>query len=114
MAGVYIRHTTGLGLRSFAPSILIIPCLLASAFNAAVSGTPVACMARPDSAGGDNFLHFVTAHGPFELTAVALAGAAGLRLGVGLFATGGLSRIASLYRSARAAVPIMAASAVLF
>lgn len=114
MAGMYIRHNTGIGLQCFALGILIIPCLFKLAFNAVVLGTTFGYMARPDSAGGDNFLHFVTAHGPFELTAIALAGAAGLRLGVGLFATGGLSRIDSLYRSARAAVPIMAASAVLF
>ncbi len=114
MAGMYIRHNTGIGLQCFALGILIIPCLFKLAFNAVALGTIFGYMARPDSAGGDNFLHFVTAHGPFELTAIALAGAAGLRLGVGLFATGGLARIDSLYRSARAAVPIMAASAVLF
>jgi len=114
MAGFYIRHNTGIGLQCFALGILIIPCLFKLAFNAVALGTIFGYMARPDSAGGDNFLHFVTAHGPFELTAIALAGAAGLRLGVGLFATGGLARVDSLYRSARAAVPIMAASAVLF
>jgi uncharacterized membrane protein SpoIIM required for sporulation len=114
MAGMYIRHNTGIGLQCFALGILIIPCLFKLAFNAVTLGTIFGYMARPESAGGEHFLHFVTAHGPFELTAIALAGAAGLRLGVGLFATGGLARIDSLYRSARAAVPIMAASAVLF
>ena len=68
----------------------------------------------PDAVGGDNFFHFVTAHGPFELTAIALAAGAGLRLGVGLFSTGGLTRAESLRESAMQAVPVMAASAMLF
>jgi len=114
MAGFYIMHNTGIGLQCFALGILIIPCLFKLAFNAVLLGTTFGYMARPDSSGGDNFMHFVTAHGPFELTAIALAGAAGLRIGVGLFSTGGLARIDSLFQASRQAVPIMAASAVLF
>jgi uncharacterized membrane protein SpoIIM required for sporulation len=114
MAGFYIMHNTGIGLQCFAFGILIIPCLFKLAFNAVLLGATFGYMARPDSSGGDNFMHFVTAHGPFELTAIALAGAAGLRIGVGLFSTGGLSRIDSLFQASRQAVPIMAASAVLF
>jgi uncharacterized membrane protein SpoIIM required for sporulation len=114
MAGFYIRHNTGIGLQCFAFGVLLIPCLFTLAFNAVSLGTVFGYMSRPDTAGADNFLHFVTAHGPFELTAIALAGGAGLRLGVGLFATGGLSRIDSLFRSAQLAVPIMVASAMLF
>jgi uncharacterized membrane protein SpoIIM required for sporulation len=114
MAGFYIMHNTGIGLQCFAFGILIIPCLFKLSFNAVLLGATFGYMARPDSSGGDNFLHFVTAHGPFELTAIALAGAAGLRIGVGLFSTGGFSRIDSLFQAAHRAVPIMAASALLF
>lgn len=114
MSGYYIAHNTGIGLKCFAYGPLIIPCLFSLAYNAAALGTVFGYMARPDSVGGDNFYHFVTAHGPFELTAIALAAAAGLRLGVGLFHTGGLARIDSLRESALQAVPVMAASAVLF
>jgi uncharacterized membrane protein SpoIIM required for sporulation len=107
-------HNTGIGLQCFAYGVLIIPCLFNLAYNAVALGTVFGYMARPDSIGGDNFYHFVTAHGPFELTAIALAAAAGLRLGVGLFNTGGLTRVDSLRESAIKAVPVMAASAVLF
>src|SRR5262249_16040760 len=62
----------------------------------------------------DNFYHFVTAHGPFELTAIVLSAAAGMRLGFSLVATGGLSRIASLQRAAAEATPTMAAAVILF
>jgi uncharacterized membrane protein SpoIIM required for sporulation len=114
MSGFYIMHNTGIGLQCFAYGILIIPCLFNLAYNAVALGTVFGYMARPDTVGGDNFYHFVTAHGPFELTAIALAAAAGLRLGVGLFNTGGLTRIDSLRESALNAVPVMAASAVMF
>ncbi len=114
MAGFYIMHNTGIGLQCFAFGVLIIPCVFELAFNAVTLGAMFGYMAREDSVGGDNFLHFVTAHGPFELTAIALAGAAGLRFGIGLFHTGGLTRATSLRLAARRAVPIMAASACLF
>lgn len=114
MAGYYIKHNTGIGLQCFAFGVLVIPCLFKLAYNGVYLGTAFGVMSRPEAIGGENFLQFVTAHGPFELTAIALAGGAGLRLGVGLFATGGLSRSDSLFRAANAAVPIMAASAVLF
>jgi uncharacterized membrane protein SpoIIM required for sporulation len=114
MAGYYIMHNTGIGLQCFAYGILIIPCLFNLAYNAVVLGTMFGYMAREDVTGGDNFFHFVTAHGPFELTAIALAAAAGLRLGVGLFHTNGLTRADSVRESAMKAVPVMAASAVLF
>lgn len=114
MSGFYIQHNTGIGLSCFASGVLIIPCLFNLAYNAVVLGTVFGYMARPDVTGGDNFYHFVTAHGPFELTAIVLAAGAGLRLGVGLFSTGGLTRIESLRESAMKAVPVMAASAMLF
>jgi len=114
MASFYIMHNTGIGLQCFAFGILIIPCLYKLAFNAVALGAAFGYMARPDSEGAENFMHFVTAHGPFELTAIALAGGAGLRIGLGLFSTGGLARIDSLFNAAKLAVPIMSASAVLF
>ena len=114
MAGFYIMHNTGIGLRCFVFGLLILPCLYVLSFNAIHLGAAFGYMARPDAVGGDNFFHFVTAHGPFELTAIALAGGAGLRLGIGFFYTCGLLRMESLRESAMRAVPIMAASAALF
>ena len=114
MSGFYIWHNTGIGLRCFAYGILLIPCLVTLAFNAIALGTMFGYMARPDTVGGDNFFEFVTAHGPFELTAIALAAAAGLRIGIGLFYTGGLARTESIRVNALKAVPVMASSALLF
>jgi uncharacterized membrane protein SpoIIM required for sporulation len=114
MVGFYIQHNTGIGLKCFAKGPLIVPGLWETAYNATILGSIFGYMARPDSEGGDNLLHFVTAHGAFELTAIALAAAAGLRIGMGWIVTNGLSRIASLRVQAISAVPIMAASGVLF
>lgn len=114
MSGFYIMHNTGIGLQCFAYGILLIPCLYLLAFNGVALGTMFGYMARENTVGSDNFFHFVTAHGPFELTAIALSAAAGLRLGVGIFYTEGLTRIDSMRRSAHRSVPIMAAAATLF
>jgi uncharacterized membrane protein SpoIIM required for sporulation len=91
MASFYIRHNTSIGLRCFGMGPLIIPCIVELGFQAVLLGTMFGYMARPNVAAGEHFFEFVTAHGPFELTAIALSAAAGLRLGVGLIATAGLS-----------------------
>jgi uncharacterized membrane protein SpoIIM required for sporulation len=56
----------------------------------------------------------VTAHAPFELTAIVFSGAAGLRLGYGLIDTKGQTRLASLRREATNALPTVGAAVVLF
>src|SRR5690606_33179082 len=55
-----------------------------------------------------------TAHGPFELTAIVLSAAAGMRLGFALVSTEGLSRGDSLARAAKTSLPIMMVAVVLF
>jgi uncharacterized membrane protein SpoIIM required for sporulation len=113
-AAFYIRHNTGIGLRCFAWGILLVPCLYTLAYNAVVLGATFGYMSREGVEGAENFFEFVTAHGPFELTAIALSAGAGLRLGMGLFYTGGLTRMDSMREAGRQAVPIMSASAALF
>ncbi|QDV14076.1 hypothetical protein CA51_39700 [Rosistilla oblonga] len=114
MASFYIRHNTGIGLKCFAYGILIIPCIFTLAYNAVALGTSFGYMARDSTIGGENFFEFVTAHGPFELTAIVLSAAAGLRLGLGLISTTGLCRGDSLKVNAIRAIPVIAAAAVLF
>lgn len=113
-AAFYIRHNTAIGLVCFGLGILVLPCLFQLAFNAVTLGTTFGYMARSNVDGSENFFHFVTAHGPFELTAIVLAAAAGLKLGVGLFHTNGLTRVDSVRLAGFDALPIMASSAALF
>jgi uncharacterized membrane protein SpoIIM required for sporulation len=113
MAGFYIQHNTGIGLRCFASGLLLgVGGLFETVFNAVYLGAAFGHMTTVPQA--DNFFHFVTAHGPFELTAIVLSAAAGMRLGFALVQTGGLSRLDSLRRAAREAMPTMGAAMVLF
>src|SRR5262249_3470749 len=48
---------------------------------------------------GRNIVTFICGHGAFELTAIVIAGAAGLRMGWALVRTHGMTRIGSLVAS---------------
>jgi len=113
MAGFYIQHNTSIGLQCFAWGLFFgLGSLYELASNGMILGTVFGHMAVSPNAR--NFFTFVTAHGPFELTAIVFSGAAGLRLGSGLIDTKGQTRLASLKREATNALPIVGASAVLF
>ncbi len=114
MVAYYIQHNTGIGLQCFATGPLIVPGIYTTGYNATFLGAAFGYMARSGTPGGDSFLEFVVAHGPFELTAIALAAAAGLRIGLGWLITGGLTRMASMQARAIEAIPVMAASGILF
>lgn len=114
MASFYIYHNTGIGLKCFAGGLLVLPGILITVFNAAVLGASFGYMARPDVTAGVNFFHFVTAHGPFELTAIVLSAGAGLRLGLAWLQTQGMTRTDSLRKSANETMPVMGAAMVLF
>jgi uncharacterized membrane protein SpoIIM required for sporulation len=114
MAGFYIQHNTGIGLKCFAAGLLVVPGLFICLFNSAYLGAAFGYMARPDVPEGANFFDFVTAHGPFELTAVVLAAGSGLRLGWSWISTGGLTRLASLRKTAEECMPTIGAMMVLF
>ena len=66
------------------------------------------------SPGASNFLHFVTAHGPFELTAIVLMAAAGMRIGFSMINSRGRSRADAVYHAAMRSVPVMTVGVVLF
>jgi uncharacterized membrane protein SpoIIM required for sporulation len=114
MSGFYIRHNTGIGMQCFSLGPLILPSLCALGYNGVVLGASFGYMTRADVEQGDVFFQFVTAHGVFELTAIALSAAAGLRLGIGLFCTGGLGRLESFRLNAMRAMAILMPSVALF
>jgi len=114
MAGFYINHNTTIGLQCFAWGLLVVPGMLVTMFNAISLGAAFGYMARPDVAAGQNFFHFVTAHGPFELTAIVLSAGLGLRLGLAWMITGGLTRIDSLRKAGPEIMPVMGAAMIMF
>jgi uncharacterized membrane protein SpoIIM required for sporulation len=113
MAGFYIQHNTSIGLQCFAWGIFFgLGSLYQLLSNGMVLGTVFGHMAASPLAA--NFFTFVTAHSSFELTAIVVAGAAGLRMGWGLVDTQGQKRLTSLRREAANALPALSASVVLF
>jgi uncharacterized membrane protein SpoIIM required for sporulation len=113
MVGFYIFHNTGIGLQCFAYGLLLgVGGLFAIAFNGVYLGAVFGYMSTVPAR--ENFFNFVTAHGPFELTAIVFSGAAGMRLGFALVSTGGLRRTESLRLAARQAMPTMGAAMVMF
>ncbi|WP_152051722.1 stage II sporulation protein M [Tautonia marina] len=113
MTGFYINHNAAIGLKCYAYGLTFgIMTLYELCFQAIVLGTMFGHMATTPSAA--NFYEFVTAHGPFELTAIVMSGAAGLRLGWGLIDTKGQRRLDSLAREARASLPIVGTAVCLF
>lgn len=113
MAGYYILRNAGIGLRCFAFGLGFgILGLYALVFNAAMFGAIFGHMVNLPQR--DNFIQFVTAHAPFELTAIILSAAAGMRMGFSLVRTEGFSRVASLRQAAIQSVPTMGAAVVMF
>jgi uncharacterized membrane protein SpoIIM required for sporulation len=113
MGGFYIFHNGGIGLQCFAFGLLLgIGGLYETFFNAVVLGAVFGFMAK--SPHRENFFQFVTAHGPFELTAVVLCAAAGMRLGFSVVSTHGLTRTASLRLAAKESMSVVWAALVLF
>ena len=113
MSGFYIYHNAGIGLSCYAWGLVFgLGSLGVLATNAIQLGAVFGHMATVPQAG--NFFTFVTAHGPFELTAIVFSGAAGLRLGSGLIVTRGQSRLASLRREASRSLPTVGVAVLLF
>lgn len=113
MSGFYVHHNATIGLQCFAAGLLFgVGGLFITVSNAAILGTVFGYMATLPQR--DNFFQFVTAHGPFELTAIVLGAAAGMRLGFSLVDTRGYSRGASLRLASREAVPTACFSVILF
>ena len=112
--GGYVSHNAGIGLRCFAAGVLLcgVGGMFAITFNACFLGAVFGYMDRTPQA--INFNEFVTAHGPFELTAIVLSAAAGMRLGFSYVDTGGLTRLASLKQAGRETMPTAAAAVLLF
>ena len=113
MSGFYIYHNAGIGLSCYAWGLFFgLGSLGVLASNAIQLGAAFGHMATVPQAS--NFFTFVTAHGPFELTAIVFSGAAGLRLGSGLIVTHGQSRLASLRREATRSLPTVGVAVLLF
>jgi uncharacterized membrane protein SpoIIM required for sporulation len=95
MFGHYIRHNIGIAFQCFATGLLWgIGSMFFLVYNGVVLGAMSAHIINLDY--NVTFFSFVISHGSFELTAIVLAGAAGLKLGLSLLLPGRQRRVDAL------------------
>jgi uncharacterized membrane protein SpoIIM required for sporulation len=106
MFGYYIQNNIGIAFREFAGGIffgLITAVVLV--FNGVILGAVTGHLTQLGYES--TFYPFVIGHGSFELTAIVLSGAAGLKIGMALIDPGSTTRLAALRASGRDAVQIL-------
>jgi uncharacterized membrane protein SpoIIM required for sporulation len=112
MFGFYIYNNISVGFRTFAGGLLAgVGTVFFLTTNGLLFGAVAAHLTREGL--GEAFWSFVVTHGAFELTAIVIAGAAGLRLGLGILAPGRRTRIRALRESAATALPLVIGAAAL-
>ncbi|MQB17199.1 stage II sporulation protein M [Pseudomonas lactis] len=106
MFGYYVMHNIGIAFQTFAAGLLFG---LGSVFFLIFNGLVIGAVSGhlTDIGYGQTFWSFVIGHGAFELTAITLAGAAGLQLGWSLVAPGRLARREALRLAARKSVRML-------
>jgi len=110
MFGFYISNNVRIGFQTFAGGILLgIGAVFYLIYNGLFSGAIMGHLVH--SGMSVNFFSFVSGHSAFELTAIVLCGAAGLRLGYSLIAPGRLRRVDALRAAAQEALPLVVGSA---
>lgn len=112
MAGFYVYNNVGIAFRCFATGILFG---VGSIFFLFSNGLSIGCVLGHviASGSGANILTFVSGHGAFELTAIVIAGGAGLAMGYALVATGGRTRLGSLRAKAPELATLIGGAAVM-
>ena len=113
MFGFYIWNNVKIGFQSFATGIAFgLGTVFYLVYNGVFIGATAGFLA---SVGlGNNFWTFVAGHSGMELTAIALSGGAGLRLGMALIAPGQRSRRLALIEAAQPAIRIVFGAATMF
>jgi uncharacterized membrane protein SpoIIM required for sporulation len=106
MTGFYVRNNVGIAFQCFAAGIFFgLGSIFVILFNGLIIGAVVGFVSQTTSAM--SLLSFVAGHGPFELTAICISGAAGLRLGFGAVITKNRPRLESLRLAAVDAVQLV-------
>ncbi len=112
MFGFYIVNNIGISFQVFATGLAFgIGSIGYIVYNGLVIGAVAGHLIHVGFAS--TFLPFVSGHGSFELTAIVLAGGAGLMLGHALIAPGEYSRREALRRRGRDAIEIIFGSTLM-
>lgn len=106
MFGFYIRHNVGVAFQCFAGGLFAgLGSLFFLAYNGAFSGAIAGYLTERGLA--PTFYSFIATHSAFELTAIVLSGAAGLRIGHALLAPGRLTRRQALVQATQESAIIL-------
>ena len=106
MFGYYIRNNIGVSFQCFAGGLFAgIGSLFFLAYNGAFAGALAGYLTARGLSS--TFYSFVATHSSFELTAIVISGAAGLRIGQALLSPGRLTRTQSLVTAARDSVVLL-------
>jgi uncharacterized membrane protein SpoIIM required for sporulation len=112
MFGYYILNNISIGFRTFAGGIAFgVGTVFFLVFNGLMIGGVAGHLSHPPY--NTTFWPFVCGHGPFELTAIVISGAAGLLLGYSLIRPGRYRRIDSLKMQAPTALKLVLGAAVM-
>jgi uncharacterized membrane protein SpoIIM required for sporulation len=106
MFGFYIFNNVRIGFQAFAGGLLFgVGTIFYMVYNGIIIGAVTGYIVH--SGFATNFFSFVCGHGAFELTAICLSGAAGLKLGYSLIAPGRRTRSSALRAAAAEAMPLV-------
>jgi len=112
MFGFYVQNNIGIAFQCYVTGVLLG---LGSLFFLASNGVIIGAVAGYVSARGfgATFFPFVATHSAFELTAIVLSGAAGMRIGRAVLLPERLTRLDALQAAARETSFIMFGSAAM-
>jgi len=113
MFAFYIWNNVRIGFQCFATGLLFG---LGTVFYLVSNGVQIGAVAgHLTQAGfGTPFWSFVAGHSAMELVAIAVSGAAGLKLGAALIAPGNMTRRAALVAASRGAIRLVYGAATMF
>jgi uncharacterized membrane protein SpoIIM required for sporulation len=114
MFGFYVSHNVGVAFQCFAGGLFAgLGSLFFLAYNGAFAGAIAGYLTERGLSS--TFYSFISTHAAFELTAIVLAGAAGLRIGHALLAPGRLTRLQALVHATQdSAIVLYGVTAMLF
>lgn len=106
MFGYYVYNNVSIAFQTFAAGILFaVGSIFYLVLNGVVLGTVAGHMVNVGN--GATFFPFVVGHASFELVAIALAGASGLKLGLALVAPGRRGRRTALVAAGRESIRLV-------
>lgn len=95
MTGFYVHNNVGIAFRCFATGLAFgLGSMFYLLYNGLFIGVVFGHLARTGL--GEQIFSFVSTHGPWELTAIVISGAAGIQMGYALVSTKGRTRLGNL------------------